>query len=61
MKTQFNLKSELTENNVIMIVVPNGIYTKKNLEVVKQLNALGNGIAYVTLNQMCDTLINYFK
>jgi hypothetical protein len=52
-----DLKKELLENNVIMVVVPNESYTKNVLGVVKQLNNIGEGVCYASLNQMVDVLM----
>lgn len=56
-----NLKSEMQENEIILVITPNKEYIKTTLDISKQLNYLSEGVIYVSLNKMFDTLIDNFK
>jgi KaiC/GvpD/RAD55 family RecA-like ATPase len=57
---RMGLESRFAEKDIILVVVPNKTYTKGVLDVTKQVSTIGP-LIYVTLNQMADVLLKYYK
>jgi len=56
-----DLKREIGNHKVIVLVIPNDTYTECLIEISKQLGDLYQKICYVSLNKLFTALLNSFK
>jgi len=55
------IEKAVKENDVILILVPNRLYSEKIMDITKTVSLLSERICYVTLNRPCKTLLKDFE
>jgi len=56
-----DIKKELSENNIIMVIIPNDVYNKYSKLIIKQLKELNEPVCYLNSNMIIDELRGFLK
>jgi len=60
-KHTMDIAKEIEENQVIVLVLPEGTYSENMIPLLKDLYKLGINTVYVSLNKPASTLLDIFK